>query len=189
MIFLRFDDDDEECSLNIALISHMLRASYVHTVYVSCSHCLSSKLKLELEMDSWRNSHSPWVFITSWEYCVARDELEEGTRRISSTRVREVGENLSEARHENMTDFNAHPSSPQCIPEPMVMLHFCVSKGNLWTSIWHMLTTFMTCSEVTVPSYDMYTYGNKARSSFCILRKGTNTIFPYHHFNPGSNKL
>lgn len=58
---------------------------YIRTVYMRYSHCLLSMVKFWLVTVSWRNSHSPWVLITSRENWVARDELENGKTRISST--------------------------------------------------------------------------------------------------------
>lgn len=130
----------------------------LRTVYMRFSHSLFSKVILTLEMDSWRNSHSPCVFITSRENCVAREELEKGESLISSTVLRNDRKNernVSEFKQlwkQEKTHQNTHPPSPQWLAEPMVMLHFCVSKGNLWTSILQVLTILMSSSEVIVPS-------------------------------------
>ena len=141
---------------------------YKLTVYMSCSHCLMPKVKLLLEMDRWRNSHSPWDFITSRENWVARDASEKGRIRSSST---EGGSTFQRTSQNKVTrGSHAHsPSSPQCIADPMEMLHFCVSKGNLWTSILQVLTTLRSSSEVTVPSFNTCRYGFRGESSFCIL--------------------
>lgn len=64
----------------------------VCTVYVICSQLFFSKLRLEVLMESCRNSQSPCDFITSCENCVAREEFEKGTRRISFTAEREKRE-------------------------------------------------------------------------------------------------
>lgn len=65
---------------------------------MSCSHVRSWKVKLKLVTDSWRNSHSPCVLITSRENCVARVELEKGMSRISSTEVRGEKPDLKEVK-------------------------------------------------------------------------------------------
>lgn len=53
----------------------------------------------------------------------------------------------------NNNNIYTHGSpSLQWFAELMEMLHSCVSKGNLWTSIWHVLNTLRFSSIDTVPS-------------------------------------
>lgn len=81
-----------------------------------------------------------------------------------------LGEKEVEVKPSAQTVPSSFPPSPQCIADPMEMLHLCVSKGNLWTSILQVLTTLMSSSEVIIPSWDTYMYGFWGESSFWILR-------------------
>lgn len=89
---------------------------YLHTVYMSCSHVLSWKVKLKLVTDSWRNSHSPCVLIISRENCVAREELEKGMSRNSSTEVRGEKPDLKEVKVKNITQTSVQSRHTRFLP-------------------------------------------------------------------------
>lgn len=108
-------------------------------------------VKLVRDTDSWRNSHSPCVLISSRENCVARDELENGTNLSSLSEVR--GEDRKKVKEVRVcVGLKALSLSPQYMADPMVMLQLWVSNGNLWMSILQVEITFMSWSEVTRPS-------------------------------------
>lgn len=131
---------------------------YSLSVLLQLTYCICEHLPLPLfkaEVLGADSQVEKLPFSLSLDHLVGKLRSPSGVWNRNNSHFINCGEKETTAQtcdwNSNNTHIHGSPSL-QWFAELMEMLHSCVSKGNLWTSIWHVLKTLRFSSIETVPS-------------------------------------